>query len=100
MTPGGSTAFQSLKGKAARAVVLASNGLKNTNRICIFPFSNKELGRLLQPDDGDAQNRENKDKCTRSVPYVAPALVISSGTRRSIVTGVVRKEGPGKQTSN
>lgn len=94
------TGFQPLESETARPLVFCRNVLQDTERIGISALGQEELGRLLEADDGDSENGEHKDERSRSVPDVAPSLVVVPSTISGILTGVIREKSPGKQSGN
>lgn len=83
---GRATSFQTLDGETTRSVVFCRKVLQDSNRIGIFALGEQELGGLLQPNDGNPENRENKDKGSRRVPDVAPPLIVGASTIGGVLT--------------
>ena len=79
------------------------NTLESLHAFGVSPFTNEELGRFAQADDGDPGNRHDEDKSSASVPDVPPALVVVVGAGGGIrhdgrvLAAVVGDEGPGKE---
>jgi hypothetical protein len=89
--------------KAAWSIVLLRNRLQRVHALCIAAFSNQELGRFFQSDNGDAQNGHDEDEGAGGVPDVAPSLVVgfcacgSVGDDGGVVAGEVGDEAPGEE---
>ena len=83
---GRATSFQTLDGDTTRSVVFRRKVLQDSDRIGIFALGEQEFGSLLQPNDGNPENREHKDKGSRRVPDVAPPLIVGASTIAGILT--------------
>jgi hypothetical protein len=99
----GSARLHTFDSKAACSIVLLRNRLQRVHALCIAAFSNQELGRFFQSDNGDAQNGHDEDEGARGVPDIAPSLVVvfcacgSVGDDRGVVAGEVGNEAPGEE---
>lgn len=98
-----SAGLQCFEGEGARAVVFLSNELQCFNAFGVAAFADEELGCFFEPDHGDAEDGHDEDEGARSVPDVAPALVVGFGAGFGIgvCCGVlatkVGDEGPCKE---
>lgn len=101
----GATVLHLGDGETTRSIVFGGNEVEGFDALGVFTFADEEFGSLLETDDGDAENRHYKNQGSRSVPYVAPTLVVRlcTGARRGIEGWVcaakIWKEGPGKKAS-
>lgn len=91
---------QAFNGETTGALMFLGDSLQHGNHLLVLAFSDKELWRFFQSDHGDAQDRQDEDKCARSVPDIAPALVVVVGAAGRIGAGVVGHKGPREQACN
>jgi hypothetical protein len=98
-----SACLHTLDSKATWSIVLLRNRLQRIHALGIPAFSNQELGRFFQSDNGDAQNRHDEDEGAGGVPDVSPSLVVifcaceSVGDDGGVVAGEVGDEAPGEE---
>jgi len=106
MVRDGSAGGEFLDGEGAGSIVLLGNGLQDGDAFGVFALADEELGRLLQADDGYAQDAHDEDERARREPHVAPAHVVGAraGRRRGVHgwvdAGESGDEGPGEEAGD